>query len=148
MPEKPRDYEKEWASFIDGLVDSELELSDQQILESVQAEGEDPNAIANNIRQLFKTTDKNFRQERLRKAKKEHEEQVSKIRSQKYILPKKENERRELFFDILKNLPSMFPEFTFQNRNFKDLTDKDIESSLKQLVDLGLISLDSSEDQN
>lgn len=148
MPEKPRDFEKEWTSFIDGLVDSELELSDQDILQSIQEEGEDPNAVADNVRQLFKTTNKNFRQEPLRTAKKEHAEQVAKIKNQKYNLPKRESERRELFFDILKNLPSSFPDLTFQNRNFKDFTDQDIESGLKQLVDLGYFDSESTNDQN
>lgn len=147
MIEESEKYEKELANIFDELAELILELSDQKILEVIQEEDKNLKSMADNIRQTLKFADKKFRLQRLKKAKEEYASEISKIESRKYTLPNNPIECRSLFLNILESLPTFFPEFTFQNRNFEDLTDQDIESGLRQLTDLGLINLTSNDDK-
>lgn len=41
-----RDYEKEYGRLVDGIAESVLEMSDEEVLEELRAEGKDPDEVA------------------------------------------------------------------------------------------------------
>jgi hypothetical protein len=57
-----------------------------------------------------------------------------------FELPKTLEGKRELFMAAMTQLPRLQPAFTFQNREFKDFSDEDIEIQLRKMALLDLLS--------
>jgi len=53
MTRKERDHEQEWDSLLDGLADSVLAASDEELLEEARETGRDPKAISASIDDLL-----------------------------------------------------------------------------------------------
>jgi len=140
MPEKPRDYEAELRAIMDALADSVAEASDETILAEAREAGEDPGTVAARVRSLLTRAVTDHEQRPLRDAQKTYEERVEAIRSRPYVLPKTAEGRRELFRLVVQRKPKIGSALlTAQNREFRELTDEDITTSLEQLGALGVL---------
>ncbi len=140
MPEQPRDYEAELRAIMDALADSVAEASDEDILREAREAGEDPAAAAAHVRSLLTRAVTDHQQRPLRDALKAYEERVRAIRSRPYALPKTAEGRRRLFTLVMQRKPNIGAALlTAQNREFKELTDGDITTSLEQLGALGVL---------
>lgn len=139
MAEKPRNYEAELRAIMDALAESVAEASDADILAEAREAGEDPAQTADRVRALLKRVAKAHEQKRLREAQKAYEERVQSIQARPYALPKTPESRRNLFAVVMTRKPEYEALITAQHRDFKDLTDADIQSCLEQLGALGVL---------
>lgn len=149
MPKKPQSYEEELRAMMDALAESVAEASDEEILAETIEEGEDPEAAAERVRNVLLDAAKAYRQRNLREAQRQYELHVAAMRERKYTLPTTPEERRTLLDLVFSRQPEMRSAFlTAQHREFRSLTDADVESYLKQLQELGVLeSLSSSGDE-
>lgn len=140
MPEKPRDYEVELRAIMDALAESVVEVSDADILAEAREAGEEPARTAERVRTVLKRAGKDYEQKRLREAQKAYEQRLQSIQAQPYVLPKTPESCRYLFNLVMTRKPELGQALvTAQHREFKDLTDADIQSCLEQLGALGVL---------
>ena len=142
MDNNQRNYKKELELIMSNLGDSIKGLSDEEIKAELREEGKDPDKIPDHMRNLFKSAHKKHRKRLLLAAKEEHKRQSAKIREKKFNFSISLEEMRKLLMDTLTKRPNLQSAFTFQNRNFKDLSDEEVELALKQLIELGEIKKD------
>lgn len=149
MPNKSRDYELELFNVMNALGDLEWEMSESELLHELRDEGKDLETEADLVRGLFRMAIKEYRQAPLREAQKKYELRVSKIVKRDFSLPESAAERRNLLSGFLTRKPEFGSSLlTAQHREFKDLTDADVESYLRQLMELGAFENSSeTEDQ-
>lgn len=138
MPKKPQSYEKELQAIMYALAESVAEASDEDILTETQEEGENPEVAAERVRNVLLGAVKDFRQRRLVEAQRQYELHIATMEKKNYILPTSTGERRKLLDLVLSRQPVMRSALlTSQYRDFKDLTDDDVGSYLRQLQELG-----------
>lgn len=149
MPNKPRNYEAELFNVMNTLGESEWEMSDEEVLKEVREEGEDPEKEAERIRDIFRRAFKEHQQAPLREAQKKYEEHLTSMFKKDVSLPPSPEERRNLLDGFLASRPDLSSALlTGAHREFKDLTDADVESYIKQLTELGAFESPSeTEDQ-
>lgn len=81
---------------------------------------------------------KEYQQAPLREAQRKYEEHLSSMFKKDFHLPKSPEERRNLLDGFLASRPEIGSSLlTGAHREFRDLTDADVESYLKQLLELG-----------
>ena len=140
MPNRSRDYELELFNVMNALADVEWEMSESEILDELVGDGRDLETEADSVREIFRSAVKEYRQAPLRDAQKRYEQRVSNICKTDFRLPDSASERRALLSAFMTRKPDFGASIlTAQHREFKDLTDIDIESYLKQLMELGVI---------
>ena len=141
MSEKPRDHEVELRALTDAMAESVAEASDEEILNEAREAGEDPTAAAEEVRAILRNTVKAYEQRHLREAEKAYERHVESIQRRPVALPKTSESRRKLLTFVMMRKPdlSLALALTFQNREFKEWTDADIQSCLEQLGALGVL---------
>ena len=140
MAEKPRDYETELRAIMDALAESVAEASDADLHAEAREMGENPAQTAERVRAVLRRAAKDYDQRRLREAQKAYEERVQSIQSRPYVLPKTPERRRALFTVVMTRKPQLGQALvTAQHRDFKNLTDADIQSCLEQLGALGVL---------
>lgn len=138
VPKKPQSYEKELQAIMYALAESVAEASDEDILTEMQEEGENPEVAAERVRNVLLGAVKDFRQRRLVEAQRQYELHIATMEKKNYILPTSTGERRKLLDLVLSRQPVMRSALlTSQYRDFKDLTDDDVGSYLRQLQELG-----------
>jgi hypothetical protein len=143
---KREKHEEQFARIMNMLADSELEMSDQEVVTEARNEGSDPSEEAERVRNTLQKASKAFAMRRLHDARRVYEEQVTRLRAKKYELPATPEKRRDLLAAVFAARPEMRASpFTAQYRDFRELSDADVESLLKQLNELG-IALNSSEE--
>jgi hypothetical protein len=148
MPDKSRDYELELFNVMNAIGDIELELSEEELLDQLRQEGTDIEQEAEHVREVFKMAIKEYRQTPLREAQKKYEEHLSKIATRDFKLPHTAPERRNLLSGLLARKPEFGALLTAQHRDFKDVTDADVESYLKQLIELGVLENESQQEES
>ncbi len=140
MSNKSRDYELELFNVMNALGDVEWEMAEDELLDEFRVEGKDVEAEAGHIRRLFSAALKEYRQAPLREAQRKYEQHVAKIVKRNIRLPESAIERRTLLGGFLARKPEIGSSLlTAQHRDFKDLTDADVESYLTQLIELGAL---------
>jgi hypothetical protein len=148
MPDKSRDYELELFNVMSAMGDIEFEMSEEELLDELRQEGKDIEKEAEYVREVFKTAIKEYRQAPLREAQKKYEEHLSKIETRDFELPETAPERRNLLSGLLARKPEFGSLLTAQHRDFKDVTDADVESYLKQLIELGALESESEQEDS
>lgn len=139
MPE-PRDYKKELLAVMFSLADSIENATDSEVIEEVKQSGQNSEVIAQDVRNVLLDSVKAFRKRNLIDAKERYKMNVIKIETGTFDLPATSQERRELLFKVVNDNPYMAKGLlTAQYREFKDLSDDDVESMLKQLQQLGAL---------
>lgn len=120
------------------LAESVAEASDEDILTETQEEGKNPEVVAERARNVLLGAVKDFRQRRLVEAQRQYELHIADMEKKKDILPTTTGERRKLLDLMLSRQPVIRSALlTFQHRDFRDLTDDDVGSYLRQLQELG-----------
>lgn len=122
-----------------GLADSVLSASDAELIDEVRDEGLDPDAVAEETRALLLKTVKDFKQRALVAAREQHRQKAARLTAQRYQLPASPEERRQLLDAVIAQHQQMGRMLIAQHRDFKELTDDDVESWLQQFGALGLL---------
>ena len=146
MPKKPRDYRGELREVMNALADAVAEASDEEILAEAQETGLDLDAEAESVRVVLRRSVEKFKKRKLEQARRDYELAASALLSKKYSLPKTPRERRSLLTNVLAAQPQIQGMLTVQFRELDQLSDEDIESSLRKLAELGI--LDSLSDKS
>lgn len=139
MSSRESDAELELVRVIDGIAESLLTASDEEILEEARQAGEDPEAIAREQRSLLLSIVRKHRKEKLAKARRDYEEQTSRMRDQTYDLPGTAEARLDLLIAALNSQPGLEAALTLQHREFRKISDEDVQSYLRQLDELGVL---------
>ena len=140
MAEKPRDYEAELLAIMNALAESVADASDADVLAEDREAGEDPGRTAARVHALLGRAAKDYEQRRLREAQKAYDQRVRTLRARPYALPRMPEDRRKLFVLVMSRKPEIGAALlTAQHREFKDLTDADVQSCLEQLAALGVL---------
>jgi len=148
MPDKSRDYELELFNVMNAIGDIELEMSEEELFDELREEGADIEKQAEHVREVFKMAIKEYRQTPLREAQRKYQEHSSRIATRDFKLPHTAPERRNLLSGFLARKPEFGALLTAQHRDFKDVTDADVESYLKQLMELGALESESQEEES
>lgn len=146
MPKKPRDYRGELREVMNALAEAVAETSDEEILAEAQEAGLDLEAEAESVRAVLRRSIEKFKKRKLEQARRDYELAVSALFTKTYSLPETPQERRSLLTNILAAQPQMQGMLTVQFRELDQLSDDDIESSLRKLAELGM--LDDLSDQS
>ncbi len=146
MPDNRRDYEKELDRIFDAAADAVEQQSEEEWRADLLAHAIDPDQYVAEGRQALLAGVKAFKQRHLRKAQRRHAQSVASYVQCKAHLPKTREKRRAAFDRALKRDPGL-RQLTIQNRDFTELTDEDIESSLLQLFALDALTDDDLKDE-
>lgn len=141
--DQQRTHSKELGNICDALAKSVLEMSDEEILAEAQDDGDDIATAAEEVRQVLRASLKAHKQRRLIEAHQQYEEKMLAMFQREYSLPVSPEDKRALFLGVLNTNPQVNSALTMQHRNFKELSDEDIESYLKQFVELGILKTHS-----
>ena len=134
MPKKNQ-YDEELHLLMSFLAESVAQMSDDQIKEEY---GSEPRSRTKDI---LKATLKDLDKQKLQQARAQYESAANELSLRSYKLPPDKSERRDLLSALLTWQPDLRSvAFTAQHRDLKDLTDSDIESFLRQLAELGLLT--------
>ena len=136
---KKEKKEQELQRLIDAVAESYLTGPLDDVYEDSEKEGLEPKEVAEKTRTILLDAVKEHRLEKLRGARSEYEEAASRLEKRKYDLPETPAERRELLETIVAARPSLRQPLTLQYRDLTELSDEDVESSLRQLAELGLL---------
>jgi len=141
--DQQRTHSKELENICDALAKSVLEMSDEEILAEARDDGDDVAAAAEEVRQVLRNTLKAHKQRRLVEAQQQYELKMVAMFQREYSLPESPEDKRALFLGILNTNPTVNSALTMQHRNFQELSNEDIESYLKQFVELGILKTSS-----
>ncbi len=129
------------------LADSVRSASDDELIDEVRDEGLDPDAVAEETRALLLKTVKDFKQRALVVAREQHRQKAARLAAQRYQLPASTEERRQLLDAVIAQHQQMGRMLIAQHRDFKELTDDDVESWLQQFGALGLLDAKPGTDE-
>jgi hypothetical protein len=148
MTDEKKKYDEQLSAIMNRLADSVLDLSDEQILAEAREEGIDPLNEAERIRDMLRDSSKTYRMQKLIEAERIYKNQVAKLRDTRLDLPQSPADRRNLLAAVFAAKPDIQSlMLTARHRNFEELTDSDVESSLKQLAYLGVLASFNSKDK-
>ncbi len=137
MADKPRDYNEDLATIMNAMAESTLDMTDEEIECEIREEGDDPNAVAERVRDVLREAVNACRQRILLESQKQYDERIATLRTKKYKMPGLPEERREMISTLLAANPALgYGLLTAQFRDFKNLPDEDIEIYLGQLLEL------------
>ncbi|HEV2855672.1 MAG TPA: hypothetical protein VHC97_22990 [Thermoanaerobaculia bacterium] len=139
MPKKPRDYRGELREVMNALAETVADASDEELLAEAQETGLDLEAEAESVRAVLRRSVEKFKRQKLEQARRDYELAASALSTRKYSLPETPLERRNLLTNILTAQPQMQGMLTVQFRELDQLSDEDIESSLRKLAELGIL---------
>ena len=133
-------YDEQLSAIMNRLADSVLDLSDEQVLAEERERGIDPLKEAERIRDVLRRSSKTHRMQKLQAAERAYEEHVTRLTKSQYELPDSSTKRRQLLAAVFAARPDMQSVMlTAQHRDFEQLTERDVESFLRQLADLGVL---------
>lgn len=149
MSDKERNYNEGLAHVMNTLAESTLDLSEEEVDAEIREEGDDPRHSTDHVKNLLRRAVKDYQQRLLREAQKHYEASLAAMNDEESFLPTSVEDQRDLFIAAMTNNPEVRSALlTAQHRDFKDLTEADIRSYLKQLKTLGALDkLDKPEDE-
>lgn len=139
MSRKPRDYRGELKEVMNALAETIAEATDEELLAEAQEAGLDLETEAESVRAVLHRSLDKFKKQKLEQARRDYELAASALLTKKYSLPNSPRERRNLLTNILAAQPQMQGMLTVQFRELDQLSDEDIESSLRKLAELGIL---------
>lgn len=131
--------DKALRAFYEEMSESVLQADDAELEEESRERGTSMDADADRMRQLLGSTFKAFQQRALVAARKRHEERTATITTHRFQLPTSPAERRALLDAVIAQHQRAGRMLIAQHREFKELTDEDVESWLQQFGALGLL---------
>jgi hypothetical protein len=140
MADQNRDYDAELFNVMSALAESGWEMTDEEVLDDARECGEDVERDAEHVKDVFRRSLKEHRQAPLREAQKKHESRVAAMFKEDSRLPQSADERREMLNAFFASRPDIGSALlTAQHREFSELTDADVEDTLRQLKELGAL---------
>jgi hypothetical protein len=124
---------------MNALAEAVAEVSDQELLAEASEAGIDLEAEAESVRALLHRSVDKLKKRKLEQARRDYELASTALFEKKYKLPETPREKRELLTNILLARPQMQGMLTVQFRELDQLSDEDIESSLRKLAELGVL---------
>ena len=131
--------EEKLHSLFEALADSVENLSDEELLAEVHDDGQNSDDITQQMRMVVRNTVKIFKQRALIAAKEQHQREEAHLAAAAFTLPATSAERWELLRQIIAQQQQAGRMVIAQNRDFKEMTDDDVESWLQQFGALGLM---------
>jgi hypothetical protein len=139
MANNRRNYDEELARIMDGLAESILDASEEELDEELHQDGEIPERVAAEVRAILHKSVKIYRQRTLWASQQVYQDKLINFNTRKHKLPESFDEQRNLLMHVLNNNPSARSYLTAQNRDFTELPDSEVASYLRQLCDLGAL---------
>lgn len=130
--------ERKISAMFEALADNVESLSDEELLTEVSESGSSPETVAKQTRSLVQNAVKTFKQRRLVDARRERERSIERIAVARRRLPADPNVRRDWLAAMMAQ-PRAQGLLTAHGREFKDLTDEDVEESILELIYLGVV---------
>lgn len=125
---------------IDGLEEYITTAPDTEILDSAREDGRDIAGTSSRVKGMLRRAVRSHQQLQLIAAREGYKRDSAAMAATEFEIPKTLEARRELFMAAMTQLPQLQPAFTFQNREFKDFSDNDIEIQLRKMALLDLLS--------
>jgi hypothetical protein len=135
-----KNFPLEAQRLFDALAEDSLIETDEEVLAEA---GVQAGERADEVRLSLLNEVKSYRQRLLNDAMLVYKEEVRRFKAKSYAIPQGSGERRALLDSIFQRFPQNERTFlTLQHRGFKNLTDEDVESCLRQLEALGVLDGD------
>ena len=112
--------------------------SPEDLLAEAKAEGQDTEQIASNVRATLFNAVRSFEQRKLHAARHGYRKRSTELKSRRIVLPSTPTERLALLKRAAGN-DERVAKVTARFRDFKDLTDEDVQSALEDLIELGAL---------
>jgi len=141
MNKKPGDQVVNLEIMFDSIAESFIDISDEGIFSAIKEEGRDVTVASARVRDLFAKADKKFRQKSLEEARALHKQHVSSLHSRPLVIQGSAADKRKWLEFALLQKPEMGRALTLQHREFSSVTDEEVDSYLRQLIELGVINL-------
>jgi hypothetical protein len=127
-----------WDGIMEHVAESVVLLSDSEIHDEWSAA--ERQKMANESRDCLRQSVSQFRKRALHEAWQQYVREVESIRRKPFKLPKRGEPQRALLNDLFTRFPQVRSTvLTIQHREFRTLTDADVESYLRQLIALGVL---------
>lgn len=145
MSGKNKDHSEELCKIMDAISEPVLEMTDEEIIAETVENGESPEKLAHQVKDLLLGSVKNYKQRHLHVAQREYEQEIARMAKRESRIPSSITEQRQLLSHLFARKPHLL---TFQNREFQSLTDRDVTSLLTDFEELGALDdLDVCEGQ-
>lgn len=126
---------------MNALAEQAVNATDEEISQDFAAEGDNPRDCANRVQSVLLGSVQRFKRNRLHAAMERHKQNTRAFQTTVESLPASPAARRALLDSVLSRAPDVtnMVAITVQHRDFKSLSDEDIETVLRQLHHLGLL---------
>jgi len=128
-----------WDRILDLNVQDVLEMSPDEIKDARRSEGLDPDAVVQEGRRILQQELHRHGDQLRRQARKEYRKAVSTLNDQKGPCGGTYKDKLAVLKSCLDHNQYLLPVVTSQHRQFDKLTQRDLDSLLHQLIQLGLI---------
>lgn len=139
MTNRSRDYERELSVVMTAIAESVAQTPADVLWVECQEDGIDTEAIARRTKTILAEAVKRQSQQKLRQARSEYETHVAAMQRRVYSIPESIQKQRELLASVFSMKPELRGVLTAAARDFQQLTDNDVELTLKQLQELGAL---------
>ena len=112
--------------------------SPEDLLAEAKAEGQDTEQTASSVRATLFDAVRSFEQRKLHAARHGYKKRSADLKGRRCVLPSTPGERLALLKRAARN-DERVAKVTARFRDFKDLTDEDVQSALEDLMELGAL---------
>lgn len=147
---KSRDEGMQLAALMDAVAESIISATDRELIEDAKSQGIDMKAESVRVSNVLDRAILSAKKKRLQAAQVAHAQSVNEISKRESRIPSDSVAKRWLLDRVVKRKPGMqqtVMTLTLQHRDFKELSDRDVDSALRQLDALGLIDDDIAVDE-
>lgn len=148
MAEGGRDYQRELSAIMNAIADSVAETPPGTLLSECREDGIDVDGAANKTKSIFAEAVKRFKQRKLQQARAEYQARVLSMQKRIDPLPQSIQKKRDLLATVFTKNPQFQAILTAAARDFRELSDDDVDLVLKQLQELGALDDLSSQNSN
>ncbi len=135
-------YEEQLMRVMFELGESLADAPEEEVLQEAKRNHVNLLDEADEVGAILRAAAREYMQRQLRQSRQAYEDAVSKMQQARYELPPTTLGRKQLLSSVLTRRPDFESiVMTTQFRDFNDLTDDDVTSFLKQLIDLGLLDI-------
>ncbi len=135
-----RDPRRPLDGILDGLADSIASETPNELLDEARSAGRDSQEIAKNVQKTLGTAIKKFEQRKLEAARQACRLHAADRSGKSNCIAATVEGRKRQLSTILENNPAIGAALTAQHRDFEMLSDNDVESTLEDLAELGLLA--------
>jgi predicted transcriptional regulator len=132
-PRRPLD------GILEGLAESVAREDPEQLLEEARTSGQNPESIAQRLKDVASAALKKFEQRKLEAAREAYYLHAAKGPENKESVASTPDERKRQLSAILESNPDIGAVLTAQHREFESLSDEDVQSALEDLAELGFL---------